>query len=235
MSDHMKRLAAPRTWPVKRKASIWVTKQAPGAHSVDSSVPVVLVLRDMMGICDTAREAKRIVGNRELFVDGKAVKNPKAPIGVMDVITIPKMGVAYRMLLTDKGKLTLVPISEEESKVKLCRIEDKTIVKGGKYQINLSGGRNIILDANNYKAGDTLKISVPDQEIVDCYSAKAGATVLVITGSQAGKIKTIKEYVVVRGSPDNVVIFDDGTETIKSNVFVVGDGKVEIKMPEASA
>ncbi|MBO6084766.1 MAG: 30S ribosomal protein S4e, partial [Candidatus Methanomethylophilaceae archaeon] len=24
MSDHMKRLAAPRTWPLKRKVNIWV-------------------------------------------------------------------------------------------------------------------------------------------------------------------------------------------------------------------
>jgi small subunit ribosomal protein S4e len=234
MSDHMKRLAAPRSWPIKKKASIYATKQTAGAHSVESSVPAVIVLRDMISVCDTAREAKRVIGNRELFVDGKAVKNPKAPIGVMDVVTVPKMGLSYRMLLSDKGKLTAVAVNDDEAKVKLCRIEDKTLVKGGKFQLNLSGGRNLLLDKNDYKVGDTLKIEVPGQKVVECYPAKAGSKVLIVSGSQTGKINTIKDYIIVKGSPDNVVIFDDDTETINSNIFVVGEGKVEITMPEAS-
>ena len=163
MSDHMKRLAAPRSWPLKRKVSIWVTKQSAGAHSIEDSMSAVTVLRDMVGACDTAREAKRIIGNREMFVDGKAVKNPKAPVGFMDVITIPKMNLAYRMLLTDKGKLTLVPIDEAEAAWELCKIENKTVVKGGKIQLNLSGGRNIVLDKNDYKCGDSLKVAFDGQ------------------------------------------------------------------------
>ncbi|UAL07531.1 MAG: 30S ribosomal protein S4e [Candidatus Methanogranum gryphiswaldense] len=235
MSDHMKRLAAPRTWPLKRKVSVWATKQSPGAHSVESSMPAVLILRDMIGVCDTAREAKRIIGNRELIVDGKAVKNPKAPVGVMDTIVIPKMGLAFRMLLSEKGKFILVPISADEAKVKLCRIEDKTTVKDGKFQINLSGGRNIILDKNDYKVGDTLKIEVPDQKVIEHYPAKSGAKVLIVKGSQSGKIKTVKDLIVVKGSGENIVVFDDGTETTNCNIFVVGERKVEITMPEASA
>lgn len=235
MSDHMKRLAAPRTWPLKRKVSVWATKQSPGAHSVESSMPAVLILRDMIGVCDTAREAKRIIGNRELIVDGKAVKNPKAPVGVMDTIVIPKMGLAFRMLLSEKGKFILVPISVDEAKVKLCRIEDKTTVKDGKFQINLSGGRNIILDKNDYKVGDTLKIEVPDQKVIEHYPAKSGAKVLIVKGSQSGKIKTVKDLIVVKGSGENIVVFDDGTETTNCNIFVVGERKVEITMPEASA
>jgi small subunit ribosomal protein S4e len=235
MSDHMKRLAAPRTWPLKRKVSVWATKQSPGAHSVESSMPAVLILRDMIGVCDTAREAKRIIGNRELIVDGKAVKNPKAPVGVMDTIVIPKMGLAFRMLLSEKGKFILVPISVDEAKVKLCRIENKTTVKDGKFQINLSGGRNIILDKNDYKVGDTLKIEVPDQKVIEHYPAKSGAKVLIVKGSQSGKIKTVKDLIVVKGSAENIVVFDDGTETTNCNIFVVGERKVEITMPEASA
>jgi small subunit ribosomal protein S4e len=235
MSDHMKRLAAPRTWPIKRKASVWATKQSPGAHSVESSMPAVLVLRDMIGVCDTAREAKRIIGNRELIVDGKAVKNPKAPVGVMDTICIPKMGLAFRMLLSDKGKLAIVSISADEAKVKLCRIEDKTVVKDGKFQINLSGGRNILLDKNEYAVGDTLKIEIPEQKVLAHYPVKSGAKALIIEGSQAGKIKTVKELVVVKGSASNIIIFEDGSETTNCNVFIVGEGKVAITMPEASA
>jgi len=234
MSDHMKRLAAPPTWPLKRKIHVWATKQSPGAHSLESSMPAVMVLRDMIGACDTAREAKRIIGNRELFVDGVAVKNPKAPIGVMDTITVPKMKLNYRMLLTDKGKLTLVPISEDEAKWKLCKIEGKTKISGGKIQLNLSGGRNIVLDKNAYKTGDTLKIDVADQKVLAAYLLGDGAAAYIINGALAGKVETVSEYVVVKGPADNVVKFKSGTETVMKNVFIIGTSKPEIKLPEVS-
>ena len=234
MSDHMKRLAAPRTWPLKRKVSVWVTKQSAGAHSIEDSMSAVTVLRDMVGACDTAREAKRIIGNREMFVDGKAVKNPKAPVGFMDVISIPKMNLNYRMLITDKGKLTLVPIDADEAAWELCRIENKTVVKGGKIQLNLSGGRNIVMDKNDYKCGDSLKVSFDGQKILDSYALAAGSTVLIKDGAHNGSIKTVKEVEVVPGSAPNLVLFTDGTQTIMDNCFVIGNEKAVITLPEAS-
>lgn len=234
MSDHLKRLAAPGTWPLKRKVSVWATKPSPGAHSIESSMPAAMVLRDMMKLCDTAREAKRIIGNREVFVDGVPVKNPKAPIGIMDTVTVPKMDLNYRMLLTDKGKLALVPVSEDETKWKLCRIEGKTKVSGGKIQLNLSGGRNIIIDKNMYRTGDTLKIDVADQKVTASYPMADGASALIINGALAGKVDTVAEHVVVNGTGGNVVRFRSGAETVARNVFVIGSSRPEIKLPEAS-
>ncbi|MBP3385821.1 MAG: 30S ribosomal protein S4e [Candidatus Methanomethylophilaceae archaeon] len=234
MSDHMKRLAAPRTWPLKRKVSVWVTKQSAGAHSIEDSMSAVTVLRDMVGACDTAREAKRIIGNREMIVDGKPVKNPKAPVGFMDVISIPKMNLNYRMLITDKGKLTLVEIDADEASWELCRIEDKTVIKGGKIQLNLSGGRNILLDKNDYKCGDTLKVSFDGQKILDHYPLAGGSTVLIKEGSHSGDIKTVKDVEIVRGAAPNLVLFTDGTETVMRNCFVIGSDKPALKLPEAS-
>ena len=234
MSDHMKRLAAPRSWPLKRKVNIWVTKQSAGAHSIEDSMPAVTVLRDMVGACDTAREAKRIIGNREMFVDGKAVKNPKAPVGFMDVITIPKMNLAYRMLLTDKGKLTLVPIDEAEAAWELCKIENKTVVKGGKIQLNLSGGRNIVLDKNDYKCGDSLKVAFDGQKVLEHYPLQDGSVVFIKEGSQAGAVRTVKSLETVRGSAANLVLFTDGTQTVARNCFVIGAQTAAIKLPEAS-
>lgn len=234
MSDHMKRLAAPRSWPLKRKVNVFVTKQTAGAHSVEESMPAVTVLRDMIGACDTAREAKRIIGNREMVVDGKPVKNPKAPVGFMDIVQVPKMGLSYRMLLTDKGKLTLVPVDEEESAWEICKIEDKTIVKGGKFQLNLSGGRNILLDKNEYKCGDSLKVAFDGQKIMDHYAMAPGSTILIRSGSQAGAVRVIKSVEIVRGPADNRILFTDGTETVASNCIVIGGDKPAIKLPEAS-
>jgi len=234
MSDHMKRLAAPRSWPLKRKVSVFITKQNAGAHSIEDSMAAVTVLRDMIEACDTAREAKRIIGNREMFVNGKAVKDPKAPVGFMDAVSIPKMDLYYRMLITNKGKLTLVPISKDEAAWGLYKIMDKTVVKGGKFQLNLSGGRNILLDKNDYKCGDSLKVAYEGQNILECYQFAAGSTVLIKEGAQSGKVKAVKEVQTIRGSAPNVVVFSDGTETIVDNCFIIGADKPAITMPEAS-
>ena len=234
MSDHMKRLAAPRTWPLKRKANVFIAKQSAGAHSVEESMAAVTVLRDMVGVCDTAREAKRIIGNREFFVDGKPVKNPKMPVGFMDVVSIPKMNLTFRMLLTDKGKLSLVPIDADEAAWELCKIEDKTVVKGGKFQLNLSGGRNILLDKNEYKCGDTLKVAFDGQKVLDHYPLADGATVFIKEGSHTGSVKTVKAIDVVKGPASNLVMFTDGTETVASNCFVIGASAPALKLPEAS-
>ena len=233
MSDHMKRIAIPRSWPLKKKEHVFTTKQSAGAHSLETSMPVITVLRDILGICDTAKEAKRIIGNRDVLVDGKPVKNPKAPVGLMDVLAIPKMDKAYRVLLTPRGKLTLVKIEKDEASWKLCRIEDKTVVKGGKIQLNLHDGRNILLDKNQYKTGDVLKVEFEGQKISECYPLESGAAALVSAGNHAGQVETVEEYEVIKGPAENVVKFKSGAETVKSNVFVIGAGSPAIRMPEA--
>lgn len=235
MSDHLKRLAAPRSWPIKRKANLWTTKQRPGPHSIEESLPALIVLRDMLKVCDVSREAKRIIANREVFVDGVAIRDIKAPVGMMDVISIPAMDLYYRMALTEKGKLGVVAISKEEASWKLCMIENKTRIAEGKIQLNLHDGKNIILDANKYKTGDVVKISLPDQKIIDVFELGAGAAVLIAKGQQAGKIAVVSEYVVTKDSSENIVKFKDGSETVKRNVFVIGKDAPVIKLPEVSA
>ena len=235
MSDHLKRLAAPRSWPLKRKVNVWTTKQCPGSHSVEESVPAAVMLRDILKVCDTAREAKRIVANRDCLVDGKAIRDIKAPVGIMDVVSIPAMDLYYRVVLSDKGKIAVVPITKDEASWKLSMIENKTKVAGGKIQLNFHDGRNIVLDENKYKTGDVLKISVPDQKIEEAYELKSGATVLIFRGQHAGKTAVVSDYIITKDASANVVRFTDGSETVKSNVFVIGGESPAIKLPEASA
>ena len=34
-SNHLKRLAMPRSWPLPRKTTVWVTRPTPGAHALE--------------------------------------------------------------------------------------------------------------------------------------------------------------------------------------------------------
>ncbi len=114
-------------------------------------MPIMIVIRDMLGLCDNASEGVKILSGRDVLVDGRVVTDPKFPVGLMDVVSIPKINQHYRMVLDRNGKLRLVTVPEGKEKWKLCRIEDKTTVTGGKTQLNLHDGRNVLVEKDDFK------------------------------------------------------------------------------------
>jgi len=233
MKKHMKRMAAPNTWAIPRKTSYWVTKPSPGPHGTRESMPLLAVVRDMLKLCDNAREARFIIGSRGVSVDGKIVTNYKYPVGLMDVVTILKTKQSYRMLVDYKSQLKLVSIDDSEKGWKLARIDGKKVIRKGKVQLNLHDGRCMILAKDQYKTGDVLKIDVPSQKLVKNFKLEKGSMALLIGGSHPGSVQTIENYQIRRGSAPNLVTFKEGFSTIKENVFVVGDKAPEIKLLEA--
>jgi small subunit ribosomal protein S4e len=231
MSKHLKRLASPRTWIIPRKKETWVVKASPGPHPIDRSLPLILVIRDFLKIANINAEARRIIGNGEILVDGRVVRSYKYPVGLMDVISIPNLNLQYRVLLNRRGKLEFVKISKEEAKFKLARIENKTTVAKGKIQLNLHDGRNILLKKNKYNSGDVLKLSIPDQKVQTCYTFEAGNISMLIGGHHVGELATIARYEEIKNPKPNIVYFD-GFSTIKDYVFLIGQEKPEITMPD---
>ena len=235
MKKHLKRLPAPRSWSIPRKTHFWIVRPSPGPHGIGESVPLGSILRDMLKVCDTAREARHILNNRGVLVDGRAVTDPKFPVGLMDVLTLSETKAHYRMLVNTRGRMSLVPIEEAEATWKLCRVEDKTTVRGGKTQLNLHDGRNILLAKDAYKTGATLKIHVPDQKVVEHYELSKGAPVLVTAGQHVGEIAHVLEVQRTRNPRANIVTFTEGFSTDIHKVFVLGTEGPTIKTPEAPA
>jgi len=235
MKKHLKRLPAPRTWSIPRKTDFWVVRPSPGPHPISESVPLGSILRDMLKVCDTAREARHILNNRGVLVDGRVITDAKFPVGLMDVLTLKETKAHYRMLVNVRGRMSLVAIEESEANWKLCRVEDKTTVRGGKTQINLHDGRNILLPKDAYKTGATLRIHVPDQKVVEHYELGKGAPVLVTAGRHVGEIAHVQEVQLTRNPRANVVTFTEGFSTDIGKVFVVGNEGPAIKTPEVSA
>ena len=160
-SSHMKRLTMPRSWPLTRKTNIWVQKPNPGGHSDEMCMPLGIILRDVLGLAHSRREAKRMVATRKVMVDGRIETDSGRGVGLMDVLTVGDDH--YRCVLDENGKLRYRSISAKQSSSKLCRVVGKTTIRGGKTQVHLHDGRNITVDdANKYNSGDTLIISLPD-------------------------------------------------------------------------
>lgn len=233
MKKHIKRMAAPNSWAIPRKTSYWVTKPRPGPHGTTESMPLLAVIRDMLKLCDNAREARFIIGGRGVHVDGKVVTDYKYPVGLMDVVTIVKTKQSFRMLVDYKAKLQLVPVEEAEKAWKLARIDNKTSVRKGKVQLNLHDGRCLMVPKDQYKTGDVLKIELPSQKVMKAFKLEKGSLALLVGGSHPGTMQTIESYQIRRGSAPNIVTFKEGFSTVKENVFVVGDKAAEIKVPEA--
>jgi len=220
---HQKRISAPKSWPIAKKTSHWVVAPSPGTHSREA-VPILVVLRDMLHLADNAKEAKRILHNGTVTVNGRVVKKHKAHVGMFDVFETA--GKSYRMLPNPRGKYELTHIEGEEAKRKLVRIDDITVVRGGKLQYNLHDGTNVLIK-EKYSTGDSLVFSLPDYRVVERHERKPGNKVVIVGGKHSGETGTIVELRKMASSRPNMVRIErDGVqfETIDDYVFVTGSG-----------
>ena len=231
MSRHQKRLSMPKTWDIQRKTHKWAVKASPGPHSGLKSIPLLLVIRDVMKLANSSREAKKILHDGNILVDGVVRRDYKFPVGVFDVITIPKIDLSYRVFLDEKQRLSLRKISDPE--VKLCKITDKTIVKGGNTQLNLHDGSNIVSDEYSYHSSDSVILTLPERKVVKHITYKPGSLALVIGGAHSGELATIEDIRKTRSVMPNMTSLHSSYdfETIEDYVFVIGKGTPEIETP----
>jgi len=186
----IKRLLAPKFWKVPKKQAKFVVAPRPGPHKKFESIPLQIVLRDILKLAETGKEARTIIKRGEILVDGKIRKDHAYSIGLFDSITIPKIKKFYRVVPTAKG-LGLMGIPENESKLKICKINNKTILKKGKLQLNLHDGRNLLAEKDIYKNGDSILIEFPNK-IVKHVKYEPNNLVIVIKGKNSGKTGKIK-------------------------------------------
>ena len=67
------------------------------------------------------------------------------------------------------------------------------------------------------------------------YPLVKGSVAMIIGGQHRGQLAHVEEYVVTKSVKDNIVRFEEGFETNRRNVFVVGIGKPEVVVPEVNA
>ncbi len=232
MKNHLKQIAVPKTWEVNRKEKTFTVRPNPGAHSLEMGLPLGLVLRDILKLAGTMDEIKKMLNSQEVLVDGKRRKDHRFIIGLFDILSISTLKKSYRILFDHQGCLTAKEINASESSVKLGKIVGKKMTSGGKIQLSLHDGKNIIVAENNdtlkkAKLGDSLLLNVPKQEVKELISLVKGAKIYLIKGKHRSDRG---EFVSVSG---NIAVYKKGNvqiETDKSYLFVVGKDKEMISL-----
>jgi small subunit ribosomal protein S4e len=227
---HIKRLAAPKTWPINRKLSKWIYKPSPGPHRIENALPLGTILKEMLGLAKNTKEVNYILNNGLVKVNGKIRKDKKFPVGLMDVLSYKDKH--YRILFNTKGLLTLHQINPDEAKILLKKVIGKTILKKGKLQINCFDGTNIITNENKIKVNDTLVFE--DGKLKQKLSLEKGAIIYIMHGRQVGKVCTLEEIKTENPLlPPKLVLSHNKEkfETIKDYAFVIGKDKPLITLP----
>lgn len=244
MKKHMKRLLAPKFWKIGRKEKKFAVRPRAGPHALRECIPLLVIVRDILEIVEKGREAKSVIKQRAVLVDGKVRTDHKYPVGLMDVVEIPTLGLVYRLVPTAKG-LDLLSLTKAEAKKeankKLCKVIGKTTRRGGKAQLNTHDGRNVRVikgEAKKYKTGDSLVIELPSQKILNHLKMEKGNMVVVTRGKNAGRFAKILEIVTPKAKEPTKAICEvvsgdkERIEVLKTHMFVVGKTKPLIKLSE---
>ena len=222
--NHLKRLNAPRTWPINRKGTKWVTRQKPGTHKLKESMPLNLIMKHLMDYAKTTKEVKKILNNKEVLIDNIVRKDIKFPVGILDIIKIPKTKEYFLFLLNKKGKLFLNKINEKQAGIKHLKIINKKTLKKNKSQLNFYNGNNLLTEDKGYKVGDTLLIDLKDKKILKHLKLEKGATVYLTGGKYIGSIGTLEKISLSKQSKREKATFkidDKKVETLIKYIFVV--------------
>jgi len=183
----------------------------------------------------TLDEAKKIVKQRLVKVDGKVRTDTTYPAGIMDVITIEKTGENFRLVYDTKGRYSIHRITPEEAKYKLCRVRKALVGPKGVPLIVTHDGRTIRYPDPSIKVNDTVIFDIATSKITDHIKFDSGNQCMVTGGHNVGRVGLVTHRERHPGGFDIVHIKDvagNSFATRVHNIFVIGKGtKTYISLP----
>ena len=231
-SKKLKRQMAPLFWGINRKNKRFAITVKPGSHSKNRSIPTALLLRDVLKVVTTLREAKSVIYNGKVNVDGIIRKSLHHSIGLMDVIELQGISDIYRLVPTHGHILQPIKIDSSEKSKKIVKVTSKTTTKGKKIQLGFHDGRTIITD-NNVNVGDSCLIQIPEQKILDVIKLEKDSLVIVTRGAntgQIGHINNINEATFTLPKRINLTVDKKKFEMPSDLVIAIGKEKPVIQV-----
>lgn len=177
------------------------------------------MLRDVIGCMENTRESRVALNEGKVLVNGKPRKSVRFPVCLFDIVELPDLEKRFEVYYNELGKISVREVEDKD--YRLARIEGKTILKGGKTQLNLFASSNVLADKKNYTVGDVLKLGLEDGKIKGKIKLEEGENALIIEGRHRGKSGRISE-ILPDLDPKGAVI-KSGKEEIRTrlkNVYV---------------
>jgi len=235
---HLKRLAAPNHWMLDKMGGVFAPRPRAGPHKLRECVPLIVVIRNRLKYAVNGKEARTIMMERNIKVDGRVRTDIKYPAGFMDCITIDKTNENYRLMYDVKGRFTLVPIDKNEAKVKLLQVTREDYGNKATPKVTTHDGRTIRYPDPDAKVYDTVKYNVETGKITEVVKFDVGNVAMIKGGQNIGRVGIITARERHLGAFDIVHIKDARGNTFCtriSNVFVIGKGsKPAVKLPRGN-
>jgi small subunit ribosomal protein S4e len=225
MTKHQKRLSVPKSWPVERKTDVFTVKADSGPHGEDG-VPLVVLLRDVLGYVDSKKEARYALSHDSILINGEPINDEQRPIGMFDIVAFPGREEYYRVFPDEGGRLALTEIDADDADSRLGKIEGKRQVPGGDTQLTLHDGTNILAEESEYSTNDSVVVDNDDKSVVAHFPYEDGALVTAVSGNHGGKIGEVTDIDVTPGSGSNIVTVetdDELFETVEEYVVVIDE------------
>lgn len=155
-------------------------------------MPLNLVLRDLLKIALTRKEVRIMLHNKDILVDGIVMTSEKFPVGLFDVLSIPKIKKNYRLIVNELRRIDLEEIADADTKTMVCKVIGKKSLTDKKTQINLFNGRNVLSEMK-VKTNDSVVIDLAKGSVLKHLALKEGAKIFVIGGSHLGQKGTVEK------------------------------------------
>ena len=141
---------------------IYATRVGAGPHKRRESIPLGVLLKNRLKYALSRQEAMKIVKDKEglIKVDNKIRRDPRFPLGIMDVVGIEKTGEHFRILYDTKGRFQAHKVDAKEAAFKLCSVKRKAMGINKVPYIVTHDGRTIRYPHPDIKTQDTIKVSV---------------------------------------------------------------------------
>jgi small subunit ribosomal protein S4e len=191
---HAKRQTIGRAWPIPRKGTKYLIVTS---HERRNGIPILVMLREVMKLADNRKEAKKILNEGLIKVNGKEVRKDNFPLLPFDILTIKDK--EYEISFSDKGKFEA---GKRKHKETILKVINKKMLKNKKVQLNLLYGKNFI---TNEKAAVGDSVMIKDKKIVKTIKIEKGRKAVVFAGKnrgEEGEIIEIKNKIVTINSKE---------------------------------
>ena len=219
---HIKKTEMPKSWPVPRKGKRKRFIAVP-SHGLNKGISLLFLLRDILKIASTRKEARHMTLNGMVKINNKVRHDENFPVNVLDVVNLSVAGSNkfYRLEIVNK-KFVLVEVSEKESASKIVKIIGKKVLSGGKVQMNLRDGQNFLSDLK-FSVGDSVVLDTKKNVVSKILGLKKGAKVEIIAGKHAGESGELVGFEeLVRGRNYEIKLSTGTTMLPYKTILVVG-------------